>query len=94
MILSRLITPAPDRSLGHLVQQKWDSGYRVDYSRPAEGRPRPKVTIMARASTLQSVCLHFFTDLYAIYTLHNRKVILQSFWSHFFYRFVCTLDFT
>ena len=32
MILSRLITPAPDRSLGHLVQQKWDSGYRVDYN--------------------------------------------------------------
>ena len=31
MILSRLITPAPDRSLGHLVQQKYDADFRVDF---------------------------------------------------------------
>ena len=62
-------------------------------SRPAEGRPRPKVTIMARALMLQKVLPHFVNKKYAVWILHIRRFFAESF-APLCQQKVCNFDFT
>jgi len=53
-------------------------------SRPAFRRPRPKVTIIARAYTLQSIWHIFYQNLRSP-ILHTKEVFLQTIW-HIFHQ--------
>ena len=58
--------------------------FKCVFSRPAEGRPRPKVTIMAQAYTLQSIW-HIFHQNIRSPILHTKVVFLLTIW-HIFHQ--------
>ena len=61
---------------------------RQYYSRPADGRPSPKVTIMARATMLQPIWAYFLPKSMQL-RFHILELSFQPIWTYFYQKVCC-----